>query len=154
MPNTFIITAVAVEKLKQEARKLKRSAGIPHHEALEQVARAANYPNWHVVAQSATTTSLTEKAFLTGLIIALDIKDAGDFDAEPCGFVEDDQAHFLGQDDMREAFLSATNDDGFLLADRESAEETEALFLEDMANYCFLPVCRPRRSRHLTQRAR
>jgi hypothetical protein len=50
----FIDTsAIAVEKLKQAAKKLKQKAKITHAEALDRVARGAGYHHWGHVTQCA-----------------------------------------------------------------------------------------------------
>ncbi len=48
------IDPIGVEKLKHEARTLKRQNGMTHTAALEHVARAHKYPTWRHVIQSLT----------------------------------------------------------------------------------------------------
>jgi hypothetical protein len=49
-------TAVAVEKLKQQAKKSKAKLKIPHSEALDRVARGAGYNHWNHVTWCAKAT--------------------------------------------------------------------------------------------------
>lgn len=52
----ILTTAVAVEKLKQQAKKTKQKLKMPHAEALDRVARGAGYNHWHHVIQCAQQT--------------------------------------------------------------------------------------------------
>lgn len=53
----FIPTsAIAVEKLKQQAKKTKSKLKIPHAQALDRVARGAGYNHWGHVVQCAAET--------------------------------------------------------------------------------------------------
>lgn len=57
----FIPTsAVAVEKLKQQAKKTKQKHKVTHTEALDRVARGAGYNHWHHVTQCAAETQRRE----------------------------------------------------------------------------------------------
>lgn len=49
-------SAVAVEKLKQAAKKAKRKYKIPHSDALDRVARGEGYDHWHHVTLCARET--------------------------------------------------------------------------------------------------
>lgn len=62
----FIATpAVAVEKLKQQAKKNKTRQQIPHAEALDRVARGAGYNHWgHVTWCAKETERLADKPTL------------------------------------------------------------------------------------------
>lgn len=58
----FIITsAQSVEKLKQQAKKLKRKHGIPHAEALDKAAKQHNYNHWGHVTWCAKETLTLER---------------------------------------------------------------------------------------------
>lgn len=104
MHTQFIIASADVEKLKQQARKLKRDTGISHHEALDQVAKAAGFNHWHHVSESADAFKSTEDAYRFGVIIAMDVKDAMDFRDPTGGFVEDQFAFALCQRDLLKYF--------------------------------------------------
>src|SRR5688572_5281942 len=96
-------TATAVEKLKAEAKRLSKTSRILLTSAREQVARQAGYDNWkHVTVCAAETlreprevglpraieaflvehladnppSPATAAALATGLVFALDVKDA------------------------------------------------------------------------------
>lgn len=112
MRNQIIITSSQVGKLKQQARTLKRSAGIPHHAALDQVAKAAGFDHWHHVSQSADAFRPTEQAYYFGVIIAMDAKDAMDFRDASGRFVEDDAAFVLCADDIY-SHIRETEKSGF-----------------------------------------
>lgn len=96
-----IISSAAVQRLKQKAKKLKNSEGIPHHEALDRIAKETGvFQHWHQVTLSASETLPAEKAYTSGLCIAVDIKvytEQSDFMQSP--FCEDFRvAHFVEGD--------------------------------------------------------
>lgn len=111
MAITYIVSSKTLSQLKQKARDLKKSSGIPHHAALEQVAKSFGLPNWHKVAESAEITAQTEKAYLSGLIVAFDMKDAGSFDPANT-FVEDQQALEFCEKDLLASYRKACEDEG------------------------------------------
>ena len=137
MHTQIIITSATVEKLKQKARKLKKDRGIPHHEALDQVAKEAHFNHWHHVAESAKAFEPTEQAYYFGVIIAMDIKDAMDF-RDPSGrFVEDSSAFALCADDIY-AYISESDEDAVMLADDTHYEEDRSEWMMDgLMNYVF-----------------
>ena len=73
-----IFSSATFGKWKQEARALKRSSALPHHQALDQVAIAKGFDNWHHVVTEAKLNRLSEAAYRSGLVVAYDIKDAMD----------------------------------------------------------------------------
>jgi hypothetical protein len=73
-----IFSSATFGKWKQEARALKRSNALPHHQALDQVAVAKGFDNWHHVVTEAKLNRLSETAYRSGLVVAYDIKDALD----------------------------------------------------------------------------
>lgn len=137
MRTQIIITSATVEKLKQKARKLKKDQGIPHHDALDQVAKAACFNHWHHVADSAKAFEPTEQAYYFGVIIAMDIKDAMDF-RDPSGkFVEDSAAFALCADDIYN-FIREADEDADMLADDSHYEEDKREWMMDgLMNYVF-----------------
>lgn len=138
MSYIVIIPTVAFEKLKQKARKLKRQRNIPHTEALEMVAQGISLPNWHQVTLHAQSTQVTEAAFKSGLIVALDIKDAMEYKFDQDGvFAADDRAHYFCRRDLFEAYKNATDDEGRTLASKYSEEELKEDFIDDLNNYYF-----------------
>lgn len=74
----FIIPSRAFKSLREKAKKLKHSSGIPHHEALDKVARDIGLANWPHLVEAAKITALSEEAYKHGLIFGMDIKDALD----------------------------------------------------------------------------
>ena len=75
--NIVIIPAAAVERLRRKAKELKKRTGVPHHEALDQVAQESKYfRDWHHLMGHAKATQPMEQAFKTGIIVGVDPKDA------------------------------------------------------------------------------
>ena len=84
-----IIRARTVSKLRKEALALKKSLKIPHHEALDLVARQSDFNNWVHLQKSASVSAISEDAYLKGLVIVMDNKDVHD-ERKPHLFIEDD----------------------------------------------------------------
>ena len=132
------VTLNTVEKLKQAARKLKREIGITHTEALELTAKQAKFDNWHQITEAAKLISPAEAAYQSGVIIAMDIKDAEDFHDETGEFVKDDHAKDLCRDDLYRAYVeSPDEEDGVPLREKYSASELREEVEEDLENYVF-----------------
>lgn len=74
----IIIPATAVSRLKKQAKTLQRTTARPHHEALEEVARAAGFDNWHQVSVAEKATQDLERRFRSGLFVLIDVKEAQD----------------------------------------------------------------------------
>ena len=90
----ILLTSKDVEHLKQKARKLKQEEGITHTQALDKIAQRAKFNHWHHVCESYKRIEPTETAYRSGVIIAMDIKDADDFYDEENLFVEDEYGYF------------------------------------------------------------
>lgn len=135
--NTIIVPNIALEKLRQNAKKLKRETGIPHYQALDQAAQKSGFNHWHHVVESAKLTSLTETAYYAGLVIGLDVKDSEEFQNLDGCFLEDDQFPYLVKSDFLEEAKSEVDEDGHKLSDSMSEDEIEQLVMEDMWNYTF-----------------
>lgn len=76
MPDIHIVPAAAVESLRRKAKQLKKQERIPHHEALDMVARKSGiFANWHHLVEAAKATEPTERAFTHGFVAGLDPKD-------------------------------------------------------------------------------
>ncbi len=136
MANTYIVPAKTVSQLKQRARELKKSAGIPHHEALDQAAQSIGLPHWHRLTELADITARTEEAYLRGLIVALDFKDAGGFDTADL-FVHDPQAIYFCEQDLLAAYRRQSEAEGFP-ATEEDVEEYRLYELGDYVFFRFL----------------
>ncbi|MGQ5524143.1 hypothetical protein ACUHMQ_12885 [Chitinimonas sp. PSY-7] len=137
MRREFLVTTADVEKLKQQARILKKANGISHHEALDQVAKSVGFDHWHHVAESAKTFAPTEAAYYFGVIIAMDMKDAQGFRDETGAFVEDHKAFALCADDLYWAMCEAIDDDGVPLCEKFSLAELKEWADEDLRSYGF-----------------
>ena len=136
---TYIITSTDVEKLKQTARKLKKSEGIPLHEALDRVAQTAGLNHWHHVIESAKNFEPTETAYRSGVIIAMDGNDAGDFYDDTGIFVVDNRAEMLCEKDLYIDLCESPyeDNDGRFTNDRMRDKYTEEE-LKEIANDCLL----------------
>lgn len=99
MHREFVFSSVVFGKWKQQARALKRSGTLSHHQALEQVAKANRFDNWHHVVTEAKQNRASELGYRSGLIVAYDIKDAMDSWVPDDSFVDDSRAmHFCAND--------------------------------------------------------
>lgn len=52
-PSTTRLTASAVERMKRDAKKLRKAEGIAHHEALDRIAAERGFRNWSLLAKAA-----------------------------------------------------------------------------------------------------
>jgi hypothetical protein len=113
------ITTKVVELLKQKARKLKVENNISHVQALDEIAKQAKFHHWHHVCEQHRLVEPTEKAFFSGVIIALDIKDALEFDDSDGLFVKDegDLAAYFCYDDLLREYSESVDDEGVRLKD-------------------------------------
>lgn len=73
---TRVISASVLSSLQKKAKATKKSNNIPHHEALDSIARGLGFTNWVHLKKSADITAISEQAFRTGLVWAMDMKDA------------------------------------------------------------------------------
>lgn len=139
MSDTYIVTSRQFEQFKQRARKLKQREQISHHDALERVARAVKFNNWHEVTLAARETHPIETAFRSGLIVALDIKDSYNSNFTGDGmFVEDDQRLlYFCRDDLFKSYRLAEDDGGRTFESTSTAEQLQEDFETDLFNYVF-----------------
>ena len=92
MSDVHVIPSAAVEAWRRKAKKLARQEGIPHHAALDAVARASGvYPDWHHVIEAAKATEPTERAIKSGLVIGMDPKDVDHDRSRIVRFVHDER---------------------------------------------------------------
>ncbi|MDP2431808.1 MAG: hypothetical protein Q8O33_07235 [Pseudomonadota bacterium] len=143
MHTQYIIASADVERLKQKARKLKRDSGISHHDALDQIAKAAGFNHWHHVSESAKAFKPTEQAYYFGVIIAMDVKDAMNF-RDPSGrFKEDPLAYAICADDIY-SFIREADDEGeFDTTGQEYKSDLEDWFSDAIMNYLFFRYTGP-----------
>jgi hypothetical protein len=139
MSDTYIVSSRQFEQFKQRARKLKQLEHISHHEALERVAQAAKFNNWHEVTIAARDTQPAETAFRSGLVIALDIKDSYNSNFAGDGmFVEDDQRLlYFCRNDLLKSYRLAEDDEGSTFASTSTEEQILEHFETDLFNYAF-----------------
>jgi hypothetical protein len=135
------ITTKVVEQLKQKARKLKAEKNISHVEALDEVAKQEKFNHWHHVCEQHKLVEPTENAFFSGLIIALDIKDALEFDVSDgiFAFHQDGLAEYFCYADLLREYSESVDDDDIPLKDLESKEQIiEDFESDDLDNYGIL----------------
>lgn len=135
--NNIIVFHAGIEKLKQKARKLKRDGGIPHHEALDQVAQSAGFNHWHHISEAAKAFKPTEQAYNFGVIIAMDVKDAEAFQDTSGTFVEDEFAFALCAEDIFENLCEEVDDNGVPLLDQYDEVELKEWAQDEIMNYIF-----------------
>ncbi|MEC5161677.1 MULTISPECIES: hypothetical protein [unclassified Janthinobacterium] len=99
MQTQYLFSSLAFGRWKQEARALKRSTNLLHHQALEQVAKSKRFENWHQVVGEAKLNRTTETAYRSGLLVAYDVKNAMDDWVPDDSFVDNWRAlHFCEKD--------------------------------------------------------
>jgi hypothetical protein len=84
-----VFSSATFGKWKQQARALKRSSDLSHHQALDHVAKMNQFDNWHHVVAEAKLNRVSETAYRSGLIVAHDIKDVMDSWVPHDTFVDD-----------------------------------------------------------------
>ena len=104
---TKYISTTNLEKLKQQARKLKREQAISHTEALDRVAKSFKFNHWHDVVMANDRTKPTEDALRNGYLLAFDFKES--IDVEKGLLIQDSYAKELIRAELFDIFLS-TND--------------------------------------------
>lgn len=70
-----LVSTDDLERMKKLARRLKKAENLPHHEALERIARHAHLDNWHQVVTANKEMLPTEQAIREGIVVAMDPKD-------------------------------------------------------------------------------
>lgn len=132
MTNTYIITTVTFEKLKQKAKKLKKETNISHHEALDIIAN--NYGKilpknmhqsifiWKHIADAHRITKIAEDAISDGFVVLIDSKNDPLCDMKL--FIRDMQLKYLCQDLIKELYLQHTDleEDGISCTQEERLE--------------------------------
>lgn len=134
------LSSKTVELLKQKARKLKRAENLAHHDALDRVAVEAGFHHWHQVCEGLKQFEPTERAFYSGCIIAMDVKDALSFETEDGMFVEDNNAWTLCRDDLLASLENRPDEDdphGRPFRETLSPEHLEEWLQDDLMDYVF-----------------
>jgi len=93
----IIMPSAQVDWLRRKAKQIRKETGVPHHEALDIVAREFGHlSDWHHVIESAKVTEPAERAHKTGLVIGMDVKEADDVNVSRLThFVVDEQLYFF-----------------------------------------------------------
>ncbi|WP_151447103.1 hypothetical protein [Lacisediminimonas profundi] len=125
MKKAFVFSSATFGKWKQKARALKRAGPLSHHEALEQVATANGFDNWHQVVNQAKLNELSEAACRSGLVVAYDIKDALDNWKEHESFVADERAFAFCDADLFAWYKRNEDEEENLAAGYRPADEAE-----------------------------
>ena len=100
MHTQHVFSSVTFGRWKQQARDLKRSGNLSHHQALELIAKANRFKDWHHVVTEAKLNRISETAFRSGLVVAYDIKDATESWVPDDSFVDDSRAYVFCQNDV------------------------------------------------------
>lgn len=154
-------TATAAEKLKREAKTLRKTTGTSLAVALDTVARQHGYEHWkHVTICSEQTISLkllpesladyldraakhdpasieSQKAFAQGFVFAMDVKDAQDLSLAP-EYVECGDGWYLAARDLWKGLIHYRDDEtGTTLFEEQPPEELLSTALDDLHNYSF-----------------
>jgi hypothetical protein len=66
MPKEYVFSVATFGKWKQQARALKRSGHMPHHQALDHIAKSKGFDNWHHLITEAKLNSVSETAYSFG----------------------------------------------------------------------------------------
>lgn len=140
MHQTQLLSSKDVEQLKQKARKLKRAANLPHHEALERVAVEAGFQHWQQACECAKQFEPTEHAFYAGCIIAMDVKDADGLNSDDGVFIVDENAWDLCRGDLLTSLANSIDEDdpqGRPHRETLTPEQLEEWLQDDLMNYSF-----------------
>ncbi|WP_323142697.1 hypothetical protein [Massilia phyllosphaerae] len=100
MPKEYIFSSATFGKWKQQARALKRSSQLSHHQALDHVAKAHRFDDWHQVVTEAKLNHVSETAYRSGLVVAYDVKDAMDSWVPDASFVDDSRVYHFCENDI------------------------------------------------------
>lgn len=119
--------SINVEKFKQQAKKIKKEQGLPHHEALDLVAQKYKYHHWHHVTEMAALTEPTEKAYRQGLLIAFDMSNVDGVDFEDTPFKEAEWAECFCKEELWKNYLESAIAENL----EEGYEEDEEDIKED-----------------------
>ena len=108
----YIVPAALVERMRRKAKTLKKQTGITHQQALDRVAQQSKrFDSWHNLIQAAKLTEPSERAYRSGLLFAMDRKDA-EFDPKRHPhFVPDNQAEFFVIENYRKSLKNPTQSD-------------------------------------------
>lgn len=154
-------TATAVEKLKRNAKTLRKTTGTSLAVALDTVAKQNGYEHWkHVTicqeqtkvhrplpgiladelslaAKHVPASSETENTFAHGFVFAMDVKDALELSLPP-DFAECQDGWYLAAKDLWSGLIYYRDEEtGRTLAETQEPEDLLETAKEDMHNYRF-----------------
>lgn len=154
-------TATAAEKLKREAKTLRKTTGTSLAIALDTVAKQHGYEHWkHVTICCEQTISLkplpdsltdyldqaakhdpasdqSQKAFAQGFVFAMDVKDAQDLSLDP-EYVECGDGWYLAARELWKGLIHYRDGEtGTTLFEEQPPEELLSTALDDLFNYSF-----------------
>src|SRR5690554_4471696 len=109
-PSIFLSTQ-DLDRLKQQARKLKREQQIPHTQALERIAKERGFHHWHHVTECHIASLPTEHAFLKGCILVFESKEGMDVDTHDGVILNDPLLELLMRDSLFEEFGNLIDED-------------------------------------------
>lgn len=132
MHTNIIFSTVTLQKWKQEARRLKKTRNLAHHDALDEVARQNQFADWHAVTVEARLNESSERALKSGLVAAYDIKDATESWKPDEKFVEDWRVPFFAEEALFKWYVAEDDaESGPVQVDDEYREE----YFEWMQNF-------------------
>ena len=137
MNTQYLLTSKKIDIFRQEARKLKREKGINHVQALDEIAQQYHFNHWHHVSDSYKVLEATENAVQSGLMIAMDGKEADNFYDEKGQFIQDDNAFFFCKSMLYRDYIEELDEDGVRWIDKTSEEELKEDFESDFLSYGF-----------------
>lgn len=158
-------TATAAEKLKRQAKTLRKTTGSSLAVALDAVAKQNGYDHWkhvtdclgqtkcapkqalglpgemaHVLdlaAQHSPASPATQNAFAQGFVFAMDVKDAMDIIHGP-DFIECEDGWYLAAKDLWPSFMhNVEEESGVSFAQTKEPEEMLEIAIDDLQNYRF-----------------
>jgi hypothetical protein len=112
---TYVISSSLLSALQKKAKALKKTNNIPHHEALDIIARELRFTNWEHLKKSQKETGVSENAYRNGLLWAMDIKDAEPLETD--GISQDAQAQMLILSDFVKLRGGVNEEDQYFLED-------------------------------------
>lgn len=107
----FLIPQKAASLLKQRARNLKRDRQIPHHEALEIVAKTAGFDSWRQVAEATEKCRPIEDAFRRGFLLAFDGSEVPDIENDESPIQWEEYAFELLRNQLFEKYCAQPDEE-------------------------------------------
>lgn len=128
----YVVSSITIQKLKQDAKRLKKELGISHTRALEQTAKRVGFHNWHQVTQFHKRLLPAETALKSGVILGMDAKEGSDFAGE--GWIADPWLALVISSSFRQKLLNSPDPDDEL--DRMPSETMTDAEFEEWFNDC------------------